>query len=155
MCGISWMSKNIVLGKVKSLSLIELLPILSIPSVAFINLQYGDTTEELGNILNQYGIEIHTINDIDNFNDLDGLAALINACDFIITSSNVTAHIAGALNKETYLLIPYEDGKIWYWGESENKSLWYPSIEIYRCDINNFWSTPIQKITAKLKDIQG
>ena len=155
MCGISWMSKNIDLGKVKSLSLIELLPILSMPSIAFINLQYGDTTEELGNILNQYGIEIHTINEIDNFNDIDGLAALINACDFIITSSNVTAHIAGALNKETYLLIPYEDGKIWYWGESENKSLWYPSIEIYRCDINNFWSNPIQKITAKLKDIQG
>lgn len=153
-CGISWMSKNIDLGKVKSLSLIELLPILSMPSITFINLQYGDTKEELGNILNQYGIEIHTINEIDNFNDIDGLAALINACDFIITSSNVTAHIAGALNKETYLLIPYEDGKIWYWGESENKSLWYPSIEIYRCDINNFWPNPIQKITAKLKDIQ-
>jgi tetratricopeptide (TPR) repeat protein len=155
MCGISWMSKNIDLGKVKSLSLIELLPILSMPSITFINLQYGDAKEELGNILNQYGIEIHTINEIDNFNDIDGLAALINACDFIITSSNVTAHIAGALNKETYLLIPYEDGKIWYWGESENKSLWYPSIEIYRCDVNNFWSNPIQKINSKLKDIQG
>ena len=155
LCGISWMSKNIDLGKVKSLSLIELLPILSMPSITFINLQYGDTKEELGNISNQYGIEIHTINEIDNFNDIDGLAALINACDFIITSSNVTAHIAGALNKETYLLIPYEDGKIWYWGESENKSLWYPSIEIYRCDVNNFWSNPIQKINSKLKDIQG
>jgi tetratricopeptide (TPR) repeat protein len=153
-CGISWLSKNVEIGKAKSLSLIDLLPILSIPNIIFINLQYGDTKEEVDNIFNQYGIEILTMNEIDNFNDIDGLASLIDACDYIVTSSNVTAHIAGALNKKTYILIPYESGKIWYWGESENKSLWYPSIEIFRCGINNFWSSPIQRITNELKDIR-
>lgn len=153
-CGISWMSQNAEIGKEKSLSLTELLPILSIPNITFINLQYGETKKEINSILNQSGIEIYTIDEIDNFNDLDGLASLINTCDYIVTSSNVTAHIAGALNKETFLLIPYTHGRIWYWGESENKSLWYPSIEIFRCTENGLWSHPIEIITSKLKDIK-
>ena len=149
-CGISWMSQNAEIGKEKSLSLTELLPILSIPNITFINLQYGETKKEINSILNQHGIEIYTIDEIDNFNDLDGLASLINTCDYIVTSSNVTAHIAGALNKETCLLIPYAHGRIWYWGESENKSLWYPSIKIYRCTEKGLWSHPIEEIEKKL-----
>ena len=150
-CGISWMSKNTDIGKEKSLSLTELLPIISMPNITFINLQYGETKEEINSILVQHGIAIHKIDEIDNFNDLDGLASLINACDYIVTSSNVTAHIAGALNKETYLFIPYAHGKMWYWGESENKSLWYPSVEIYRCIENGLWSHPIVEIATRLR----
>ena len=67
--------------------------------------------------------------DIDNFNDISEISCLINACDFVITTSNVTAHIAGALNKKTYLIVPFIEGKIWYWGINEDKSLWYPSIQ--------------------------
>ena len=151
-CGISWMSKNIDVGKEKSLSLTELLPILSIPNTTFISLQYGDTKEEVGKILDQHGIEIYMIDEIDNFNDLDGLASLINACDYVVTTSNVTAHIAGALNKETYLLIPYAHGRIWYWGESENQCLWYPAIHIYQCDDSGLWDHPIKHLSARLKD---
>jgi tetratricopeptide (TPR) repeat protein len=154
-CGIAWMSKNTELGKEKSLSLSQLVPILSIPNTIFVNLQYGETSKEIKNISDQHDIEIISMDEIDNFNDIDELASLIDACDYIVTSSNVTAHIAGALDKKTYLLIPYSEGKIWYWGESENKSLWYPSIEIYRCGKNNLWSDPIQRITTELKDIQG
>jgi hypothetical protein len=152
-CGISWMSKNIDVGKEKSLSLTELLPILSIPNTTFINLQYGDTKEEVGRIFDQHGIEIQMINEIDNFNDLDGLASLINACDYIVTTSNVTAHIAGALNKDTYLLIPYAHGRIWYWGESESKCLWYPAIHIYQCDDSGSWDHPIKQLSAQMKDM--
>lgn len=152
-CGISWLSKSIDVGKEKSLSLTQLLPILTMHNTTFINLQYGDTNEEVGKILNQHGIEIHTINEIDNFYDPDGLASLVNACDYVVTSSNVTAHIAGALNKETYLLIPYAHGKTWYWGESESKCLWYPSIHIYQCDISGLWDHPIKHLSARLKDM--
>lgn len=152
LCGISWMSKNNEIGKEKSLSLTELLPIISIPDTTFINLQYGEVKEEINNISNQYGIEISMIDEIDNFNDLDGLASLIDTCDYIVTSSSVTAHIAGALNKETYLLLPYARGRIWYWGESENKCLWYPSIRIYRCNENGLWSNPIEEIRTRLRD---
>jgi tetratricopeptide (TPR) repeat protein len=149
-CGIAWMSKNKEFGEEKSLSLTQLLPILSLPNTIFVNLQYGDTSKEIKNISDQYGIEIISIDEIDNFNDIDGLASLIEACDYIVTSSNVTAHIAGALNKKTYLLLPYAYGKIWYWGENDTHSLWYPSIEIYRNTNSNSWEKPIADLSERI-----
>ena len=84
--------------------------------------------------------------DIDNFNDISKLAALINACDFVITTSNVTAHLAGALNKKTYLIVPFTEGKMWYWGINEDSSPWYPSIKILRSENFEDWKNPIKNL---------
>ncbi len=149
--GISWLSRNNEIGQAKSLALADLLPILSIPDTTFINLQYGDTQKEIEDILSQHNINIVSVNEIDNFNDFDGLSSLISICDFVITSSNVTAHLSGALNKKTYLLLPHSDGKIWYWGTSGNSSLWYPSIHIFRSKTPDNWQGVIKELWSALK----
>ena len=38
--------------------------------------------------------------------DLDGLAALIELCDLVVSTSNVTIHMAGALGKDSWVLLP-------------------------------------------------
>ena len=63
----------------------------------------------------------------------------------------MTAHIAGASNKKTYLLPPHGYGKIWYWGESSKGSLWYPSIEIYRSPNSGVWAQAIESLSKKLR----
>ena len=141
------------IGINKSLTLEELLPILSLPNTAFINLQYGDTEQEIEGIKKNQRIEIQSINEIDNFIDIDGLAALISVCDYVVTSSNVTAHIAGALGKETYLLMPFAHGKIWYWGELRERSLWYPSIRIYRSLRSGSWQKTIKVLSKKIREM--
>ena len=128
-CGISWKSKNEKIGHYKSLNLENLLPLLKETNIEFINLQYGDTEDERNQFFEKNGIEIKNLNGLDKFNDLDGMFALVDACDFIVTSSNVTAHIAGSLGKKTFLLVPTYLTSIWYWG-SGNKCNWYPNIEI-------------------------
>ena len=125
------------------------------PNKLFINLQYGETKQETKRIFEERKIEIQSIADIDNFSDIDGLAALISACDYIVTTSNVTAHIAGALNKKTYLLLPYGSGKMWYWGESLDHTLWYSSIEIFKKDMPNTWDHTIKKLANKLEKDYG
>ena len=150
-CGISWKSNNKEIGEAKTLSLTQLLPILSIPNTIFIDLQYGDNLEEKEKFLNEYGIEIKSINEIDNYNNLEGLTSLIDACDYIVTISNATAHIAGALHKETYLLLPYAFGKIWYWGESRDYSLWYPAVKIYRNTKSHSWDETIDDLSKKIR----
>ncbi len=150
-CGISWKSNNKEIGEAKTLSLTQLLPILSIPNTIFIDLQYGDNSEEKEKFLSEYGIEIKSINEIDNYNNLDGLTSLIDACDYIVTISNVTAHIAGALHKETYLLLPYAFGKIWYWGQSRDYSLWYPAVKIYRNTKSHSWDETIDDLSKKIR----
>ena len=151
-CGISWRSANKQFGYEKSIALNELLPVLSRPDTIFLNLQYGEVEEEIENFSARHNINIIHISEIDNFNDIDGLTSLISICDFVVTSSNVTAHLAGALNKSTYLLIPYNYGRIWYWGENAYRSLWYPSINICRCNKSESWDHAIKLLSLKLSE---
>jgi len=149
-CGIAWKSKNEKIGHFKTASLNDFLPILNLPSINFIDLQYGDTSQDRSHLKNQYSITLSRVEDIDNFNDIDGLASLIDACDFIVTISNVTAHIAGALGKKVFLIVPYEKGKIWYWHDSLKISLWYPAIQIFAQTKTGEWTKPINEIKEQL-----
>jgi tetratricopeptide (TPR) repeat protein len=148
-CGISWISKSPLFGKKKSMCLEDLKSILSLPDIDFVDLQYGDTKKEKKEFKDNFGIQLVEISDIDKFNEIDKLSSLINACDFVITTSNVTAHIAGALNKKTYLFVPFTDGKLWYWGIKDKSCLWYPSIRILRSENHLGWDQPI----CNLKDL--
>ena len=124
---------------------------MQLPNVDFIDLQYGDTKVEKKSLFNDFNIEVRSIGEIDNFNDIDGLSSLIDVCDFIVTISNVTAHIAGALGKKVFLMVPYSGaGRMWYWHESLNKSLWYPSIQIFTQTEAGDWSTPVNDIKEKI-----
>ena len=150
-CGISWKSKNEALSGSKNIPLDKLASILQIKNITFIDLQYGETMDDKNKIEDKYGIKIKSITELDKFNDIDGLASMISACDFVITISNITAHLAGALGIKTYLLLPYSFGKIWYWHEGEGKSLWYPSIEMYSQSVAGDWESPVNAISEKLK----
>jgi len=145
-CGISWMSKNLKIGESKSMHLEDFKSIFSLPNIDFVDLQYGDTKKEKKELKDKFGFKLIEITDVDNFNDITKLASLIDACDFVVTTSNVTAHIAGALNKKTFLIVPYTDGRLWYWGINESSSLWYPSINILRADNLKDWKAPINKL---------
>jgi hypothetical protein len=149
-CGISWKSVNEDIGHFKSASLFDFLPILKLPSINFVDLQYGDSLIERMHLKNEHNINLSKIEGIDNFNDIDGLASLIDACDFIVTISNVTAHIAGALGKKVYLILPHEKGKLWYWHDGLIRSLWYPSIEIFIQTKMGDWAKPINDIKKQL-----
>ena len=154
-CGIAWKSMGNNLSSEKSLELDQLIPIFSIPNIIFVNLQYGEIKEEIKKIFDEFKIKIQTIDEIDNFKNIDGLTSLINSCDFIVTSSNVTAHIAGALNKKTFLLIPFGIGKIWYWGQSGDQVIWYPSIEIFRKTSSDSWKDSVENLSNKIRSLYG
>ena len=144
-----------ILSSEKSLALDQLIPIFSLTNILFINLQYGEIAEEIKKIFDEYKIKIQTIDEIDNFKDIDGLTSLINSCDFIVTTSNITAHIAGALNKKTFLLLPFGIGKIWYWGQSGDQTMWYPSIEIFRKTCSDSWKDSIENLSNKIRSLYG
>ena len=70
---------------------------------------------------------------IDNYDDILGLCRLINSCNKIFTISNTTAHLAAALGKEVYLILPYNhQSNTWYWFSDvkSNQSLWYPNVRL-------------------------
>ena len=157
LCGIFWRSRSNKNEYRKSLELKDLLPILQIPGIKFVNLQYGDTRDECKVFRDETGIEILSCDSVDNFKDLDGHAALIQACDFVVGCSNTSAHFAGALGKKTYLALAHGHGTFWYWAnEVEGHSLWYPSIKIHRQQQPGNWVKPIEAIRSDiLANTQG
>ena len=84
------------------------------------------------------------------FNDINGITSLIDVCDLIITVSNTNAHIAGALGKKTFLLLPKGKGRLWYWSSIKNKSAWYSSVEIVEQNFPGQWEPAIDKVRKKI-----
>ena len=150
-CGLSWVSKNQDIGDSKSITLDILKPILSLQNIKFIDLQYNDTKVEREHFFQENNISINKIEEIDSFNDIEGITSLIDACDFIITVSNTNAHIAGALGKKTLLLLPKGKGRLWYWSSNKNNSLWYSSVEILEQSFPGEWEPVINKLKIKVK----
>ena len=129
------------------------MPILKINNITFVNLQYGDTHRQLVDFNKKYSLSIKDCLEVDNFNDLDGHAALIQACDFVVTISNTSAHISGAIGKETFLMCPSGKGLLWYWCNQFNgKSLWYPSIQIYEQSQIGNWFDVVQRVKFDIEN---
>ncbi len=147
-CGLSWISKNGESGRDKSLDLRALLPLLTLPGIEFVDLQYGDTSAERQSLETDHGVEIRKLDDIDNFQDIDGLAALIQACDIVVTVSNTTAHLAAALGKPVLIMLPSSTALFWYWHFDRIDSPWYPTAVLLRQTVSGNWSDVLANLTA-------
>lgn len=145
-CGIAWSSNRRKLGPYKTIQLEQMIASLPSGKQHFVDLQYGDTRAEREALSQSQGIFVQHLDEVDNFNDLEGLAALIQACDVVITTSNSTAHLAGALGKETLLLLPFERWILWYWVDFEGRVLWYPSVRPFLQTSPGDWHLPLQEI---------
>ena len=151
LCGISWVSFGAKKSKEKTINLIDLLPILRLPHCTFIDVGYIDTSEERNSFHRTFGIEIKKIDEVDSFKNIDGLAAVIDECDFIVSGSNTSAHLSGALGKNTYLLAPDNSAKFWYWHDIEGKCLWYPTISIFNKGFNKTWQELALDIAQRIE----
>ena len=149
--GLSWSSANPEFGDRKSTVLVAWTPLLRVPGISFIDLQYGDTARERA-ALEREGLQIAHLDDVDLYQDVDGLAALCAACDLVITVSNVTAHVAGALGKPVWLLAPRARGRLWYWFAGRSDSPWYPSMRIYSQPALGDWQGVFDVVARDLAD---
>lgn len=130
-CGISWRSNRPGLGVDKSLELTELLSKLHVEGVTFVDLQYGDTSRDLDVLHAETGLRVFRHEEVDNFTDLEGHLALINACDLVVTVCNTTAHLAGAIGKRGLVLRRSPRSDFWYWHNLvKDRSIWYPSLTV-------------------------
>jgi len=155
--GISWVSKNRSIGSNKTIDLAQWSDILSVPGVRFVDLQYGDTTEERERLQRDLGLSLTHLDGLDLTKDIDGLAALIAACDLTITVSNTTAHVAGAIGAPVWVLLPAKLGKFWYWGHEGERTMWYDSPRIIRqshTDTHD-WGPTLRETAQRLRGALG
>ena len=103
-------------------SIEELAPILNISGVDFVNLQNFECNEDIAEARERFGIEIHSWDDLDNKNDLNGAAALTSCLDLVISYPGFTSELAGSLGVPTLCFVNHKDSfeelgskdNIWY-----------------------------------------
>jgi Flp pilus assembly protein TadD len=80
-------------------------PILRVPGLIFINLQYDECRAELDAARTEFGVEIHDWDDINHMNDLDDVAALMTALDLVIAPTTTPSIMAGAVGASAWMLL--------------------------------------------------
>ncbi|WP_303831851.1 tetratricopeptide repeat protein [Asticcacaulis taihuensis] len=119
--------------------------ILRIEGIQFVNLQYGDTSEELA-LASEMGLDIWTPPGINLKNDLDDLSALCVAMDCILCPANATSNIAGAAGAPVWLITPKD---AWICLGTEYFP-WYPSTRVFFSDSLLDWAPVMGRIKDAL-----
>jgi hypothetical protein len=124
LCGITWSSNKNTIGADKSVQLEDLLPILKINHICFVNLQYGECELELQEAESKFGIKILRWNDTDLKNDLERVVALMSNLDAVVSVNSAPFALSGAAGVKTFLLTP----EVWTMFGQKDKFPWYKSV---------------------------
>lgn len=126
-------------------------PLLSTPGIDFINLQYGDCSQDLAEVKQQLGVAIHHFADVDALQNIDEFAALVSSLDLVISIANANVHLAGALGQSVWAIIPLSPD--FRWGTTGPDAPWYPHVELFRQRKLGEWESIIGEIAAQVQDL--
>ncbi len=79
----------------------------------------------------------------------DTRIAHVTAMDRVITVSNSTAHMAGALGIPGFVMLPRGLGRLWYWHAARHDSPWYPSLTLFRQTREDSWTDVVDQVRQK------
>ena len=150
-CAAFEIAKLIEVGKTTPLS--SWAPLLQRDDVLFVRLQKisrDADQHDLGASGQTLLDSLTEVPDLNLVQDLDGLAALVSACDLVISVSNSNAHLAGALGVPTWVLLPFGHFQPWYWFKQRTDSPWYASVKLYRPSAFDDWSGLIAHVGTDL-----
>jgi Flp pilus assembly protein TadD len=82
--------------------------------------------------------------------DLTEVAALIDQLDLVITTDTVVAHLAGAMGKPVWTLLPF--CAHWRWMRGRDDSPWYPTMRLFRQEKNGDWDVPVRRVAEALAE---
>ena len=85
----------------------------------------------------------------DELIDFTDTAALCELMDVVIAVDTSVAHLAAAIGKPTWMLLPYAPD--WRWLQDRNDSPWYTSVRLYRQEAHRRWDTALERMSKDLK----
>lgn len=132
--------------RTRSLKLSQLAPLGQVPGVKFFSLQKGPQAAEL--LAPPPGLRVTDL--AGNLMDFADTAAAILSLNLVITVDTATAHLAGALGRPVWTLLPFAPD--WRWLLERNDSPWYPSMRLFRQPRPGDWEAVIEEVAARLSD---
>jgi hypothetical protein len=104
--GISWFHGRVNDGNANSMYLEELLPLLKMENIEWVNLQFGEWQPEVDKLQRKYDIEITHFEDCSAAGDFEHYAALIASLDLVISASNAALMLASRLGVKSWVFLP-------------------------------------------------
>jgi Flp pilus assembly protein TadD len=131
-------------SRVRNIRLQDLVPLLRDNRFDFYNLQLGDGTEQL----RQLPGEIPVVDFTEHIKDFADTAALLAELDLVISADTAVVHLAGALGRPVWTLLPFAPD--WRWGLAREDSPWYPTMRLFRQPAIGDWESVIQRVAGEL-----
>ncbi|GMR08097.1 MAG: tetratricopeptide repeat protein [Gammaproteobacteria bacterium] len=146
--GISWRGGTAMTrGFLRSIPLVDWKPILTLPGIHFVSLQYTKCDDELAEIQDKYGVDVHHWQEA--IDDSAETAALLCALDRVVSIQTALVHLSGALGLHANVLVPYSPE--WRYLEQGEQIPWYPSIRLYRQQQHGKWDEIIANIAEDIR----
>lgn len=139
------------INKRRNISLASFEPLRDIDA-DFFSLQKGkEAQEELAKLISDGWSGPKIIDYTNDLHDFSDTAALIENLDLVISVDTSTAHMAGALGKEVWILSRYDN--CWRWLIDRKDSPWYPTATIFKQPEPGEWKDVVQELKSQLKKI--
>lgn len=144
--GLAWSSSNP--GAARAMTLTVLRPLLDCPGAVFHSLQKELNATDMeyfrrdGRVLDHRAALI----------DFAETAALIEALDLVVTIDTGVAHLAGALGKPVWIMLPHVAE--WRWLRHRDDSPWYPTARLFRQTSRGDWDGVVARVAAALNQLR-
>ena len=126
----------------RSLTLDHLAPLADVPGVTFVGLQDKPRAEQTP----PAGLNLALLP--ETWNNLPWLAAAVERLDLVITVDTLQAHLAGALGRPVWVLLPFAPD--WRWMRRGRDTPWYPTMRLFRQPARGDWASVIQTVRRQL-----
>jgi tetratricopeptide (TPR) repeat protein len=144
--GLVWSGRTgTLLQNRRALSLDQLAPLSQVPGVQFYSLQKGDAAAQTKSPPPGMSLTDFTA-DLSDFADT---AALIDNLDLVISVDTAAAHLAGAMGKKVWIMIPYSPD--WRWHLNRTDSPWYPTARLFRQPAFADWTSVVRDVADALR----
>ena len=131
----------------RSIPLQSMLPLLDGVDAAFVSLQREVRSAD-AELLQRRSDILHFGDDLKTFADT---AALIANLDLIVAVDTSVAHLAGALAKPVWVLLPYVPD--WRWLLDRDDTPWYPTARLFRQDQTRRWERVVARVHTALREL--
>jgi tetratricopeptide (TPR) repeat protein len=132
----------------RSCPLTALEPLLALPNTAWFSLQQGERGRDLDGLADPEGVVA-----LPPGTPLVDTAALISELDLVISVDTSIAHLAGALGKRCWLMLPFAPD--WRWLLTRGDTPWYPATKLYRQSSPRDWPSVVTRLAADLRALEA
>ncbi len=135
--------------RLRSPRLRSVAPLFDVPGITFVVLQMGEGRRDLTEMpLPAYVVDLG-----EEITDLTDTAAIMGSLDLVISSCTAPLHLAGAMGRPTWAMIPFAPHFPWLLDRED--TAWYPGMHLYRQSAPGLdWSSVIGRIATDLREVR-